>query len=50
MRVILHGITDNIGHLIETTVIESLHRVEYTALHGLEAVLNMRHGTLEYHV
>ena len=50
MRVILHSITHDIGYLIETTIIESLHRVEYTALHGLEAVLNMRHSTLEYHV
>ena len=50
MRVILHGITDDIGHLIETAVIEGLHRVKYAALHGLEAVLYMRHGTLEYHV
>ncbi len=47
---ILHGIAHHILHLVEASVIHRLHRMEYTALHGLEAVGYMRHGTLEYHI
>ncbi len=50
MRVILHGCAHDVGHLIEMTVIDSLHGVENTPLHRLEAILDIRDSTLENHV
>ena len=50
MRVILHSISHYIGDLIETSVVKLLHRMEYTPLHRLQAVLYMRHGTLKNYI
>ena len=50
MRVELHRVSHDIGHLIVAPVVEPLHRVEYAALHGFEAVAEVRHGTLEDNV
>ena len=50
MRVVFHGITHNVGHLIITAIIHALHGVQNTALHRLKAIHNMGHGTLQNHV
>ena len=50
MRVKLHGVSHDIRHLVVSSVIHSLHRVQYASLHGLQSVLDMRHGTLENHI
>ena len=50
MWVILHRVADYVGHFVESPVIKSVHRVEYTALHGLQAVVDAWHGTLQYHI
>ena len=50
MRMELHGMAHNVCHLVEPAVVHTLHRVEYASLHGFQAILNMRHGTLKYDV
>ena len=50
MRVILHGLTDDIGNLVILAVIDRLHGMQYTTLYRLETILDSRYGTLEYHI
>lgn len=50
MGVKLHGVTHNIGNLVKPPVVKQLHRVEYASLHGFESVIDMRDGTLQYHI
>ena len=47
---ILHGCADDIRHFVEALVVDGLHRMEYSALHGLETVVDMRNGTLENYI
>ena len=47
---VLHGVAHDVGNLVEAAVVEGLHGVEDAALHGLEAVVDMGHGALEYDV
>ncbi len=47
MRVILHGVAYYIGNLVETPVIKRFHRMKYAALHRLQAIVDMWHGTLQ---
>ena len=47
MRVVLHGLTHNIGHLIEAAILNALHSMENTTLHGLKAIIQVGHGTLQ---
>ena len=35
MGVILHGVADYIGHLVEVAVVDGLHGMQYSPLHGL---------------
>ena len=46
----LHGVTHNVGHLVVATVIHALHGVQYTTLDRLEAIADMRHGTLQNYI
>ena len=46
VRVVLHGLTDDVRHLVVLTVIHLLHSMQDTALHGFEAILNRGHSTL----
>ncbi len=50
VRVVLHGLPHDVGHLVHLAVIHALHGMKDTALNGLQAVLNGRHGTLQYHI
>lgn len=50
MRVVLHRIAHNIGHLVVAAIVHALHRVQNAALHRLKTIHNMRHGTLQYHI
>ncbi len=50
MRMILHGVAHDVGHLVKASVVEGLHRVENAPLHRLEAVFNRGHGALKNHV
>ncbi len=47
---VLHGVAHDVGHLVEAAVVEGLHGVQYAALHGLEAVVDVWHGALENHI
>ena len=46
MRVILHGLTYDVGYLVVLTVINALHRVQDTTLHRLKTILDCGDGTL----
>ena len=43
----LHRVADDVGHLVVAAVVEALHGVENTALHGFETVAEVGNGTLE---
>ena len=46
----LHGMADDVSHLVVSSVVHSLHGVEDAPLHGLQSVLDMRHGTLQDYI
>ncbi len=48
--VVLHGVADDVGHLVVPAVLLLPHGVQDTALDWLEAVLHMRDGTLQDHI
>ena len=50
MRVVLHGLSHDVGHLVVASVVDDLHGVQDTPLHGFEAVLDMGYGAFEDHV
>ena len=50
VRVVLHGLAHDVGHLVVTAVVAALHGVEYASLHGFQSILRMRHGSLQYDV
>ena len=50
MRVVLHGLSHNIGDLVVAAVVAALHGVQDAALHGLQAILQMGYGTLQNHI
>ncbi len=45
--VILHGLTDNVGHLVHLAVVHALHGVQYTTLNGLESVFDSGHSSFQ---
>ena len=45
--VVLHRVADDVGHLVEASVVLFLQRVEDAALHGLESVVDVRDGAFE---
>jgi hypothetical protein len=47
MRVILHRVADDVGDLVVTAIFQLIHAVQNAALHGLEAIVNVRHGALQ---
>ena len=50
VRVVLHGLTHEVGDLVVTAVVDDLHRMKDTPLDGFQSVLDMRHGAFEDHV
>ncbi len=50
MRMVLHGLTDDVGHLVEAPVVDGFHGMENAALHRFQAVLDVRHGPFENHI
>ena len=50
VRVILHRMSHDVRHLVETSVVGFLHRMQNTPLHRLQSVEDMRHGTFENHI
>ena len=47
MGVELHGVSDNISHLVVASVVHSFHGVEDASLYGFESVIEMRNSTLK---
>ena len=47
MRVELHGMPHDVGHLVVAPVIHALHGMQDASLYGFEAVADMRHGTFQ---
>ena len=50
VRVVLHGLSHDVGHLVVASVVDDLHGVQDAPLHGFEAVLDMGYGAFEDHV
>ena len=50
VRVVLHRIAHHVGYLVETAVVQLLHRVQDAPLYGLQPVVDVRHGTLQNNV
>ena len=50
VRVILHGLTDDVSHFVVLTIIDGLHSMQNTTLHRLESILNRRHSALQNHI
>ena len=48
--VVLHGLADYVSDLVVLTVVDGFHRMQNTALHGFETILNSRYSAFEYHV
>ena len=50
VRVELHSVSHDVGHLVETAVVHTFHRVQNASLHRLQTVADMRNGALQNHV
>ena len=50
VRMVLHAVADDVGDLVVATVVLLPQRVHDAALHRLEAVIDVRHGTFQDHV
>ena len=47
VRVELHGVSHDVGHLVVASVVHALHRVKDTALHRFQSILDLRHSALK---
>ena len=47
VRVILHGVSNNVGHLVVATILHFPHGVKDSALNGFQPIISMRYGTFE---
>lgn len=50
MRMILHGVAHDVGDFVESAVVEGLHGVQYSALHGFKPVFYVGDGAFENNV
>ncbi len=46
----LHGVTNDVSHLVVASIVHTLHRVQNTSLHRFEAILNVWDGALQNYV
>ncbi len=47
VRVVLHGLSDDVCHFVVSAIVDALHGMEDTPLHGLESVVDIRNGSFE---
>ena len=47
MRVVLHGVADDIGDLVEPPIVHFVEAVQDAALHRLQAIVLVRNGPFE---
>ena len=50
VRVILHGLPNDVGHFIKAPIINHLHGMQNTALYRLQAIFNGWHRPLQYYI
>ena len=50
MGVVLHGLSNDIGDLIESTIIHLLHGMKDSSLYRLQPIFNRRNCTLQDHI
>ncbi len=50
VRVELHGVPHDVGHLVVASVLHAAHGVQYAPLHRLQAVHDVGHGPLQNHI
>ena len=50
VRVVLHGLTDDVRDLVKSTIIHLLHRVKNPTLHRLQAVFDRRNSALKDYI
>ena len=50
MRVVLHGVTDDVGDLVEPPIVHFVEAVQDAALHRLQAVVLVGHSPFEDYV
>ena len=50
MRVELHRVSHDIGHLVVSSVVHAFHGVEDASLHGFQSVFDMRHSSLQNYI
>ena len=50
VRMVLHRVAHDVGHLGEPSVVGLLHGMQYSALHGLQPVVDIRHRTVQNHI
>ena len=47
MRMVLHGLSNDVSHLVVAAIIDYLHGMQDATLHRLQSVGQVRHGTLQ---
>ena len=47
VRVVLHGVAHDVCHLVETAILQLVHGVQDSALHGFQAVVNIRERSIQ---
>ncbi len=47
VRMELHGVSHDVGHLVVASVVHAFHRVQDAALHRFQSILDLRHSALE---
>ena len=50
MGVILHGVPNDIGHLVEPAIVHPFHGMQDAPLDRFQSVNNMRHSTFKDHI
>ena len=50
MRVILHGRTDDVSHLVEAAIVHFVQRVHNAPLNGFQTVFDRRNGTFQNYI
>ena len=50
VRVVLHGLTHDVGNLVVLAIIHAFHGVQNTALYRFQAIFDSGYCTLQYHI
>lgn len=50
MRMVLHGISDNVGYFVEAPVVQCLHGMQYPSLDRFQSIVNVGNRAVENRV